>query len=141
MNNLEEVCQAYVEVFQVIIHIQRLEIQGNRHQFFYHPSRKTALTAEKHIKLMLVDECNVEHCYSMLDIWKWCQPYQRENRTNVPGYCDYCCKIQTQSNCNKDKALMHMNECRGTFYEPWRMQNTYEDHNYQPFTFKKETKN
>ena len=141
MNNLEEVCVAYAEVFQVIIHIRRLEIQGNRHQFFYHPSRKTALTAEKHITLMLVDECNVDHCHSMLDIRKWCQPYQTANRINVTGYCDYCCKVKTQNNRSKAQDLLHMNECRGAFYEPGLRPNTYEDHNFQPFTFKKESKN
>ena len=68
MNNLEEVCEAYAEVFQVIIHIRRLEIQGDRHQFFYHASRKTSHATEQHITLMLVDECNMDHSYSMLHI-------------------------------------------------------------------------
>jgi len=141
MNNLEEVCVAYAEVFQVIIHIRRLEIQGNRHQFFYHPTRKTALTAEKHITLMLVDECNVDHCHSMLDIRKWCQPYQTANRINVTGYCDYCCKVKTQNNRSKAQDLLHMNECRGAFYEPGFRPNIYEDHTFQQFQHTKETKN
>ena len=119
MNNLEEVCEAYAEVFQVIIHIRRLEIQGGRHQFFYHPSQKTSHATEKHITLMLVDECNVDLSYSILNIRKWCQPYQSANHVNLVGYCDYRCKVKTRNNTTKAQGLQHMNECRGTFYELW----------------------
>jgi hypothetical protein len=29
-------------------------------------------------------------------------------------------------------------ECRGTFYEPWGMQNVYQDHTFQPFNYNKD---
>ena len=87
---------------------------------------------------MLVDECNMDHSYSMLNIRKWCQPYQSANRVNLVGYCDYCCIVKTANNCTKAQGLQHLNECRGTFYEPSAILNTYQDHTFQPFNFQKD---
>jgi hypothetical protein len=36
------------------------------------------------------------------------------------------------------QGLLHMNECRGTFYESWGMQNVYQSHTFHPFNFQKD---
>ena len=36
MNDLEDVCTAYSQAFEVIIHIRRMELQGERIQYYCH---------------------------------------------------------------------------------------------------------
>jgi hypothetical protein len=50
MNDMEEVCNAYCQVFHVIIHICRMELQGHRvHYYCYEQDN----AAERHITIML----------------------------------------------------------------------------------------
>ena len=66
MNDLEDVCTAYAEAFEVIIHIRRMELQGERVQYYYHSNNNLA---ERHITIMLNNHNDeYDHCYFMLHI-------------------------------------------------------------------------
>ena len=81
MNDLQDVCTAYTEAFKVVIHIRRMELQG-----------------ERHITFMLNNyNDEYDHCYSMLNIRNWCKSNQSAGGVNLPGYCDYCNQIKLDS--------------------------------------------
>ena len=57
-----------------------------------------------------------DHCYSMLHIRNFCKSNQSAQAVNPAGYCDYCNRIKADSNESKSKSLLHLNECRSSFY-------------------------
>jgi hypothetical protein len=36
MNDLDDACTAYSQAFEVVIHIRRMELQGERVQYYFH---------------------------------------------------------------------------------------------------------
>ena len=74
MNDLHDVCTAYTEAFNVVIHIRRMELQGERVQYYFHESNNQP---ERHITIMLNNyNDEYDHCYSMLHIRNWCKSNQ-----------------------------------------------------------------
>ena len=108
MNNLEEVCNAYCEVFDVIIHIRRMELQGHRVHYYFHQNTNSA---ERHVTIMLTNHNDeYDHCYSFLDIRKFVKSNESADRVNMAGYCDYCLKVKTSCNESREKAFLHLND-------------------------------
>ena len=88
MNDLDDVYTAYSQAFEVIIHIRRMELQGERVQYYFHESNNQS---ERHITIMLNNyNDEYDHCYSMLHIRNWCKSNQSAGGVNFAGYCDYC---------------------------------------------------
>jgi hypothetical protein len=99
MNDLEDSCKSYAEVFQVVIHIRRMELQGERVHYYFHEQNNLD---ERHITIMLTNHNDeYDHCYSLLSILKWCQPITNATPANVAGYFDYRTKIKSSSNESK----------------------------------------
>ena len=114
MNDLQDVCTAYTEAFEVVIHIRRMELQGQRVQYYFHESNNQS---ERHITIMLNNHNDeYDHCYSMLHVRNWCKSNQSASGVNFAGFCDYCNRIKTDGNECKAKSLLHFNECRADFY-------------------------
>jgi hypothetical protein len=133
MNELQDVCTAYTEAFQVVIHIRRMELQGERVQYNFHEKNNQP---EKHIKIMLNNyNDEYDHCYSMLHIRNWSKSNRSAGGVNVAGYCDYCNRIKSDSNESKAKSLLHLNECRTDFYNRKEKSNHLNDNYRQPFTY------
>ena len=114
MNELQDVCTAYTEAFQVVIHIRRMELQGERVQYYFYEKNNQP---EKHITIMLNNyNDEYDHCYSMLHIRNWSKSNRSAAGVNVAGYCDYCNRIKTDGNESKAKSVLQLNECRTDFY-------------------------
>jgi len=100
MNDLENVCTAYSQEFEVIIHIRRMELQGERIQYYFH---KQNHQSECHITIMLNNyNDEYDHCYSILHIRNFCKSNQSAQGVNPSGYCDYC-KIESNQIVMKTK--------------------------------------
>ena len=52
MNDLEDACTSYSEAFKVIIHIRRVELQGERVKYYFHTNNNLS---ERHITIMLIN--------------------------------------------------------------------------------------
>jgi hypothetical protein len=115
MNDLEDVCTAYSQAFEVFIHIRRMELQGERVQYYFHESSNQS---ERHISIMLNNyNDEYDHCYSILHLRNWCKSNQSASGVNLAGYCVYCStRIKTASNEIKAKSIFHLNNCRTDFY-------------------------
>jgi len=135
MNDLQDVCTAYTEAFEVVIHIRRMELQGKRVQYQFHESNNQS---ERHVTIMLNDyNDEYDHCYSMLNIRNWCKSNQTAAGINVAGYCDYCNRIKTDNNESKPKIILHLNDCREDFYNriDKRKRKHNQDNQKIPFIF------
>ena len=138
MNDLQDACTAYSEAFEVIIHIRRMELQGERVQYYYHSNNNLA---ERHITIMLNNHNDeYDHCYSMLHIRNWCIPNTTAARAGLLGYCDYCNRIKTTNNETKCRSLIHLNECRPNFYNQTLSNNAMKKTDYKRVPFQYDIK-
>ena len=106
---------AYAKVIHVIIHIRRLESQGNRVNYYFHDYTNEA---ERHITIMINNHNDeYDHCYSLLHIRNFVKSNETCDTVNIPGYCDYCCRVRSSCNESKTKSLLHLNDCRCMFFQ------------------------
>ena len=76
-----------------------------------------------------------DHCYSMLHIRNWSKSNQSSAGVNIAGYCDYCHRIRTDSNENKPRSILHLNECRSDFFNRVDKTKHKNINNYQTNSF------
>jgi hypothetical protein len=83
MNDLEDACTAYSQAFEVVTHIRRMELQGERVHYYFHQNTNSA---ERHITIMLTNHNDeYDHCYSFLDIRKFVKSNESADRINIVG--------------------------------------------------------
>ena len=123
--NLQSMAKSFATVYQVYIHVHRLECQGGeRVEVFYprtviptHPA--ATHVQEKHIHMMLQynEEDETDHCHGILKIREIVQPVTATNKVGIYGYCDYCGKVQTANSTSVAKCKLHLNDCRVSFHQ------------------------
>jgi len=114
--NLEEVGQAYSNVFQVYIHIRRFELRGNESKVYFPINSPLN---ESHITIMISnnDENIYAHADAVTHIREFTQNKTTADNSNISGYCDYCQKHATHGNSKKEKDYKHLNLCRQNFIQ------------------------
>ena len=114
--NLEEVAQAYADVFQVYIHIRRFQLRAQQSKVYF-PT--TSPLNESHIVIMISnnDENEYAHADSVTHIREFTKSKTSATLVNISSYCDYCQKYTTSNNTNKQKDYKHLNECRESFFQ------------------------
>lgn len=113
MHNFYESLQAYADVFEVHIHVLRVECQLNESHVF-HPSstEETPPRFIDHIYVVFGDaEGNFHHAHAVTNRRKMLYKHNSVNDISLHNYCDYCA-TQTQNNhLSKQEGLKHMSNC------------------------------
>lgn len=107
--------QAYANVFQVHIHILRVECQLQQTELFVPATnpRSMAHDVEDHIYVVFGDgDGNYQHCHAVCNRRAMLHTPDRRNEHYVLNYCDTCGTVSDGSNVSQREALAHMNACR-----------------------------
>lgn len=114
-NNLVEVGQAYADVFEVYIHVLRVECQLEETNLFC-PAVTLQDTIMDHIYIVLGDnQGNSEHAHAVTNRRKMMYRLQRVNVMGLHNYCDFCKHVTENKNVNVEEGLKHISECRKKF--------------------------
>ena len=112
--DLLSVGQAFATVFQMYIHIHRLECQSVEIECFHGSNQP--LDKERHLHIMLqYQEDETDHCHGILDVRDLIRPYTTKCQVSPSGYCEYCHLVKTSNNCTVEEGLKHIMKCRYSF--------------------------
>jgi len=104
--------QAYADVFNVVIHVLRVECQLHETEVFVPESKNIT----KHIYVVFGDaEGNYEHCHAVTNRRHMVQHFSSGNCVSRYNYCDFCGQHHTENNQTFEEALEHVNGCMKSF--------------------------
>ena len=104
--------QAYADVFNIVIHVLRVECQLHETDIFIPESK----IITKHVYVLFGDsEGNYEHCHAVTNRRKMFSHVCSGSPIFAHNYCDFCGQHKTHSNQTIEEALVHVNECMKKF--------------------------
>ena len=107
--------QAYADVFDVVIHVLRVECQLFETEVFVPESRRL----NKHIYVLFGDsEGNYEHCHAVTNRRNMVAHFTSGNYVSSHNYCDFCGNHKTNNNQSIEDSLIHINECAKNYRIP-----------------------
>lgn len=113
INVLDEVCQAFSDVFRIGVHIFDLECRGRR-VYIYTPDKMEAkewgdsTQGELQFISLVYDQ---GHCHAVADLQSFITNRHRSTKVKPYMVCPFCDKRMLSSSYTKSKAYEHISEC------------------------------
>jgi hypothetical protein len=101
-NNLNDVANAYANIFKVHVHIYKLSDKLLREETFVPIQKRNDM--EQHVHILI----SVTHCFAVTNIRSFVKPGKITMK--IFNYCDFCHK-ELNNNFTKVDCLDHINSC------------------------------
>ena len=115
VHDMQTCIQAYADVFQVHIHILRVECQLQQTDLFIPATNPRAMghDVEDHVYIVFGDgDGNYQHCHAVCNRRAMFRTPDKCNAHWIANYCDTCGKVTDGNNVSQALALAHMDDCR-----------------------------
>ena len=122
--DFNDCCQCYADVFQVHLHILKVETLMNQTHFFRPQTRPWLHGSQDHIYVLFGDaDGNYDHCHAITHRRRLCRSIwlPATKQCGVYNYCDYCLKSFPTLQ-NHEQGCIHLTQCfQKRYYQPLQL--------------------